>query len=84
MIMNGQMELSLEAGRGRAARNQRVRRTGRAGWWFERMRQAVDRALDWPAAPEPALRPEKAGLAATGPGEAAVSRLRVDAREICE
>ena len=83
MIMNGQMELSLEAGRGRAARN-RVRRAGRAGWWFERMRQVVDRALDWPAAPEPALRPEKAGCAATGQGEAAVSRLRVDARQICE
>ena len=31
----------------------RQRRRSRAQWWFQRMRRAVDRALDWKPAPEP-------------------------------
>lgn len=38
----------------------RERRITRGAWWFGRMRQIVDRAMDWPAAGEP--RPEQAWL----------------------
>lgn len=33
------------------------RRTSRAQWWFARMRQVVDRAIDWQ--PVPRARPEQ-------------------------
>lgn len=36
-------------------------RSRRAAWWFERMRQVVDAAFDWSAAPQP--RPEQTWLA---------------------
>jgi len=57
-MTNQQMELGL--GRGRVCRS--VNRgahskSARARWWFERMRQAVDQAFDWQAAPAP--RPEQ-------------------------
>jgi hypothetical protein len=51
--MNGQLELSFGNGRGSWRANGRSRRQGRANWWFERMRQIVDRAIDWPAATPP-------------------------------
>ena len=34
-------------------RTARQRRLSRAGWWFDRMRQVVDRAVDWQPAPAP-------------------------------
>jgi hypothetical protein len=37
--------------------NPRERRRSRATWWFQRMRQIVDCALDWQPAPPP--RPEQ-------------------------
>ena len=43
---NGQMELSLQNGNSR--RLQRGRRPSRAQWWFQKMRQAVDRACGYP------------------------------------
>ena len=55
-----QLELSLTqpvAGRGRV---RRARRLSAAGWWFARMREAVDQAMEW-GTPEPA-RPQQADL----------------------
>ena len=41
----------------------RERRITRAAWWFDHMRQIVDRAMDWQAAGEP--RPEQTWLPGT-------------------
>ncbi len=67
-MINGQMELSLVNGRGCRPLSRRQRHLSRAQWWFERMRQAVDRAVDCvPAAParaQQALLPEACRQAA--------------------
>ncbi len=45
-MFDGQMEMGF----GKMARSQR--KQSRAQWWFQRMRQIVDRATDWqPVAP---------------------------------
>ena len=54
-MTNEQMELSLANGRVCSSLNRRQRRLNRAAWWFDRMRQVVDRAID----PTPAPRPEQ-------------------------
>ena len=57
-MTTAQLELSL--GNPRAAQLSRVNRhrsTCPSRWWFERMRQIVDRAFDWQPAPPP--RPEQ-------------------------
>jgi hypothetical protein len=48
---NAQLEMSFTA----AARlvNRRQRRISRAQWWFQRMRQIVDRTIAWQPAPTP-------------------------------
>jgi predicted RNA-binding protein with RPS1 domain len=51
-----QMELSLEKAQA-CPSAQRRRRTNRASWWFQRMRQVVDKAIDWQTAPS--ARPEQ-------------------------
>jgi hypothetical protein len=43
---NQQMELGFGTARARLTATRRQRRLTRASWWFERMRQAVDRAFD--------------------------------------
>jgi hypothetical protein len=55
-MMNTQLE--LEIGQIRASRPAaiRQRRRNRAHWWFDQMRQVVDRAFDWQPAPEPPAR----------------------------
>jgi hypothetical protein len=53
MINNQQMELGFGSGRACPSMNRRPRGARRAGWWFDRMRQAVDRALDGQPAPPP-------------------------------
>ena len=51
MTTQQQMELGL-AGANRCPRvARRERRLHRANWWFDQMRQVVDRAFDWPATP---------------------------------
>jgi hypothetical protein len=60
-MLDGQMQLSFVNAGGCATRHQR--RLSRAQWWFERMRQAVDRARDWQPAPPP--RPEQIWLPGT-------------------
>lgn len=52
-MMNGQLELSLETGRGGEVVDHLPRRPSRAAWWFARMRQAVERAWDWQPVPPP-------------------------------
>jgi hypothetical protein len=56
-MINGQLELSLANAAGYHPVSQRQRRLSRARWWFERMRQVVDSAIDWAPAPPP--RPEQ-------------------------
>jgi len=56
-MIDGQLELSFGNGRGGLRLSARQRRRSRAHWWFERMRQLVDRALYWEPLPPP--RPEQ-------------------------
>lgn len=56
-MINGQLELSLTKARGCRPLSARQRRLSRARWWFERMRQTVESALDWQ--PTPPGRPEQ-------------------------
>jgi hypothetical protein len=55
--LDNQLELGLSGAPGCQSPAARRRRLNRANWWFERMRQLVDRACDWQPAPEP--RPEQ-------------------------
>jgi len=52
-MYNGQLEMSFGNGRGCQTINRRQRRLSRAQWWFQRMRQVVERATDWSPAPDP-------------------------------
>lgn len=49
----------MSFGSGRVCRTEQLKRKRqtRAQWWFERMRQVVDRAVDWEPAPQ--ARPEQ-------------------------
>jgi hypothetical protein len=83
-MMNAQLELSLENARARCARNPRQRRLARANWWFQRMRQIVDHALDW----EPRLAPRPQQMVFPGAHREIVTGNPVvdagDERQICE
>jgi hypothetical protein len=57
MTTNQQMELSLDKNRTCSSINRRQRRLHRANWWFDRMREVVDKAIDWQ--PAPPARPEQ-------------------------
>ena len=60
MMNQKQMELGL-AGANKCPRTvQRQRRLNRANWWFDQMRQVVDRAIDWE--PDPRFQPEQIWL----------------------
>jgi hypothetical protein len=55
---NTQLELSFGTARARTLPRPNTPTSIRnPRWWFERMRQMVDRALDWQPAPQP--RPEQ-------------------------
>jgi len=61
-MLAAQLEMSFES---RAVRcSPQKRRLSRARWWFQRMRQLVDSAIDWQ--PAPPARPEQMWLAASG------------------
>ena len=80
-MYNGQMELSLSNGRPCPSLNRRQRRLSRAQWWFQRMRQVVDRVIE-PAAPP---RPEQLVFAgAHRQALAAPTRGKAEERQICE
>ena len=75
-MYHAQLEMSFGAKIRLLSRRQR--RLSRAQWWFQRMRQIVDRTIDWQPAPPP--RPEQiwfsgaAGQAGFTPGSAATLR----------
>ena len=50
-MINRQLELGFENRSGLRPTGRNRRRSGRANWWFERMRGVVNHARDWPPAP---------------------------------
>lgn len=54
---NRQLEFGLTREEEARAARRDERRVKRARWWFGQMRQAVNRAIDWSAAPS--ARPEQ-------------------------
>lgn len=56
-MFNGQMELGFRNEKTCRSRRRREVRRARANWWFERMRQVVDQAID--RRPLPMPRPEQ-------------------------
>jgi hypothetical protein len=56
MTTNKQMELTLGKAKVCNPARRPQRRLSRANWWFQQMREVVDRAVDWqparPARPE--------------------------------
>ena len=50
-----QMELGFDKARVCPSVHRRQRKSTRAKWWFDRMREAVERGIDWH--PAPAARP---------------------------
>jgi hypothetical protein len=57
MTTNEQLELGFNGLRPQAKTVRREGRIARANWWFAKMRDAVENAMDWPAAGQP--RPEQ-------------------------
>jgi hypothetical protein len=56
-MLNNQLELGLDPFLAAPGRNLRGPRSRHAQWWFDAMRQMVDRACDWEP---PRPRPERA------------------------
>ena len=54
---NQQLELGFNGCRNRIQGRRRESRTARGQWWFARMRETVESAIDWQATTEP--RPEQ-------------------------
>lgn len=86
-MFDAQLEMSFEA---RAVYlSPRKRRLSRAQWWFQRMRQVVDRAVDWhPIPPAPAeqmwLPAARLQPQSSEPAAGAESSNTRDERQICE
>jgi len=51
MLNQNQLELGLAAVNRCPRTARREQRLNRANWWFDQMRQVVDRAFDWEPAP---------------------------------
>ena len=77
-----QLELGLSGAPSCQSPAARRRRLNRANWWFERMRQLVDRACDWQPAPEP--RPEQIWFPNSHRQPAASPQLNPALGPICE
>lgn len=60
MTTDTQLELSLNNVQRAARSARRENRMARASWWFNKMREAVNGAMDWP--PTDAPRPEQTFL----------------------
>jgi hypothetical protein len=62
MTTNEQMELVLGKAKACHSARRTQRRMSRANWWFQQMREVVDKAVDWqparPARPEQIYFPE--------------------------
>ena len=54
---NGQLELGLQGARRVARIGRRENRMARAAWWFGKMREVVNGAVDWNSLNQP--RPEQ-------------------------
>jgi len=59
-IADQQLELGFNAGTRSARSARREQRMARASWWFNKMREAVNGAMDWPPTNSP--RPEQTFL----------------------
>ncbi len=57
MKTNEQMELGIDKTRACTSTRRPQRRQSRANWWFQQMREVVDKAVDWQ--PAPPARPEQ-------------------------
>jgi hypothetical protein len=57
MKTNEQMELGIGKTKTCRSANRPQRRLGRANWWFQQMREVVDKAVDWQ--PAPPARPQQ-------------------------
>jgi hypothetical protein len=79
-MFNGQLEMGF--GNGNTSPTRRQRRLTRAQWWFQRMRQVVDRALDWQPAPTP--RPEQIWFPGAHRQVGAGAGRNPDERQMCE
>jgi len=51
MITQKQLELSLAGAQSCPRATSSQRRVNRANWWFDQMRQVVDRAFEWEPTP---------------------------------
>ena len=51
-MKNVQLQLSFDTNQNYRPLPSRQRRVSRARWWFDRMRELVDRAPEWPTAPQ--------------------------------
>ena len=76
-----QLELAFAAVSACQPAGRGQRRVSRAAWWFQRMRQIVDRACDWqPAQPG---RPEQTWFPNTFRIVSAAPEFNPDQRQIC-
>ncbi|HEX4263569.1 MAG TPA: hypothetical protein VH597_04455 [Verrucomicrobiae bacterium] len=57
MKTNEQMELEIGKANACTSNRRPQRRLSRANWWFQQMREVVDKAVDWQ--PAPPARPEQ-------------------------
>ena len=53
IVLEEQMELTLETQVQNTGRTRRKAQSRRAGWWFGQMRRVVDKAMDWSSNPAP-------------------------------
>jgi len=77
-----QLELAFAAAAAWPAADNRSRRLTRANWWFQRMRQIVDRATDWQPALPP--RPEQICFPNTHRSISIAPQPMLNERQICE
>ena len=80
-MFDQQMELGIENAKVCPSVVRREQRAKRARWWFDRMRQIVEAAVDRRPAPEP--RPEQIWLDGTHRAVGQVSANSAE-RQICE
>ena len=81
-MLNRQMEMSFGNGRASQFFARQNRRQGRAHWWFARMRQVVDHAMDWQPAARP--RPEQIWFPNAHRQVGGTAQPNSDERQICE
>ncbi len=81
-VPDSQLELGLPAVSAARSVGQLRNRRSRASWWFQRMRQIVNRACDWQSVPTP--RPEQTSLTGTHRTITLAPQSGGDQQQICE